>query len=68
LLAAAHAELAHVFWQKLIMEYGVLSGSPIMTFIAFGAWFGATAAVLLAMDVLECFLHALRLHWVSVLI
>jgi V-type H+-transporting ATPase subunit a len=64
-LSLAHAELADVFWEKLIMQYGVNTGSPIMTVVGFGAWFGATAAVLLAMDVLECFLHALRLHWVE---
>lgn len=64
-LSLAHAELALVFWEKLIMQYGVSSGSPIMAFVGFGAWTGATFAVLLCMDVLECFLHALRLHWVE---
>jgi len=64
-LSLAHAELSEVFWSKMIMQYGVLGGNPIMAVIGFGAWFGATFAVLLCMDVLECFLHALRLHWVE---
>ena len=34
-------------------------------FVAYAIWMGVTFAVLLCMDVLECFLHALRLHWVS---
>ena len=29
----------------------------------YAAFAGATFGVLCAMDVLECFLHALRLHW-----
>jgi V-type H+-transporting ATPase subunit a len=64
-LSLAHAELSNVFWEKLIMEYGVTGPSPIFALVGFGAWLGATTAVLLSMDVLECFLHALRLHWVS---
>ena len=60
----AHAELSDVFWEKMIMNYGIESGSAIMGLVGFAVWTCATAAVLLSMDVLECFLHALRLHWV----
>jgi len=64
-LSLAHAELANVFWSKMISEFGVDTGNPIMTFIGYAVWFAATFGVLMCMDVLECFLHALRLHWVE---
>jgi len=64
-LSLAHAELSGVFWEKMLMQYGALTGSAFMMFIGFGIWFASTFAVLLCMDVLECFLHALRLHWVE---
>jgi len=64
-LSLAHAELANVFWDKLIRQYGLENGSPLFVFIMFGAWAGASFAVLMCMDSLECFLHALRLHWVE---
>jgi len=64
-LSLAHSELANVFWSKVIKQYGVETGSAVMTFVGFAVWAGATFGVLLCMDVLECFLHALRLHWVE---
>lgn len=64
-LSLAHAELAEVFWSRMIMQYGIDTGSPIMIFVGVAVWSGATFGVLLCMDVLECFLHALRLHWVE---
>lgn len=64
-LSLAHAELSDVFWKKMISQYGLEGTSPIIMVIGFAAWACATFAVLLAMDVLECFLHALRLHWVE---
>jgi V-type H+-transporting ATPase subunit a len=63
-LSLAHAQLAQVFWSKMMMDYGI-SNSPVFAFVGFACWAGATIAVLLCMDVLECFLHALRLHWVE---
>jgi len=62
-LSLAHAKLAEVFWDKLMMQYGVDIGVGV--FVGFTVWAFATFAVLLCMDVLECFLHALRLHWVE---
>lgn len=64
-LSLAHSQLSEVFWDKMLDEYGYGSGSPLMAVIGFGVWAVATFAVLLSMDVLECFLHALRLHWVE---
>jgi len=62
-LSLAHSELALVFWDK-VMKSGIKSGT-LGAFIAFAIFAAITTAVLLLMDVLECFLHALRLHWVE---
>jgi len=64
-LSLAHAQLASVFWEKFIVEIGLESENPIYLVGAFAVWAFATFAVLLCMDLLECFLHALRLHWVE---
>eukprot|EP00823_Brevimastigomonas_motovehiculus_P006115 TRINITY_DN486_c0_g1_i1.p1 TRINITY_DN486_c0_g1~~TRINITY_DN486_c0_g1_i1.p1 ORF type:complete len:951 (-),score=292.71 TRINITY_DN486_c0_g1_i1:134-2986(-) len=66
-LSLAHMELAEVFWNKLILQYGVNTGNPAMIVVGFAVWLGATVGVLCCMDVLECFLHALRLHWVEMM-
>jgi len=68
-LSLAHQQLSLVFYTKTIinaLSFGLDSwaGAAFLWFM-FGAWFATTAFVLLAMDVLECFLHTLRLHWVE---
>jgi len=62
-LSLAHSELATVFWEKAMLS--TLSINFFTTYIGFGIFAGVTVGVLLMMDVLECFLHALRLHWVE---
>jgi len=64
-LSLAHSELASVFWTKMLRSYGINLGNPATVFVGFAVWAAATFGVLLMMDVLECFLHALRLHWVE---
>jgi V-type H+-transporting ATPase subunit a len=66
-LSLAHQQLSLVFFQKTL-TMGLEMPYPqngIVLYIMFAAWFGITLGVLLGMDVLECFLHTLRLHWVE---
>eukprot|EP01040_Poterioochromonas_malhamensis_P002388 gene2388-2535_t len=63
-LSLAHAELAHVFWEKAMLA-AIETNNPVYIFIGYAVFAAVTFGVLLAMDVLECFLHALRLHWVE---
>jgi len=63
-LSLAHSELASVFWHKAMLP-AIETGNPIYIFIGYAIFACVTFVVLLAMDVLECFLHALRLHWVE---
>jgi len=63
-LSLAHSQLAKVFLDMTIMG-GLKSGSFIMAFCGFPIWLFATVGVLMMMDLMECFLHALRLHWVE---
>ena len=39
------------------------AGLAILLFFVFGAFAAVTFGVMLCMDALECFLHALRLQW-----
>ena len=62
-LSLAHAQLSAVFWDRMLLLSVTLG--PAAMIIGFGAWFGATIGVLMTMESLSAFLHALRLHWVE---
>eukprot|EP00980_Cylindrotheca_fusiformis_P016809 scaffold5067_cov139-Cylindrotheca_fusiformis.AAC.3 len=62
-LSLAHSELATVFWEKAMLS--TLNMNWIAAYFGFAVFAGVTFGVLLMMDVLECFLHSLRLHWVE---
>lgn len=63
-LSLAHAELSDVFLSKLLYQT-MASGSTILIIIGFFLWVGLTIGVLMFMESLSAFLHALRLHWVE---
>ena len=70
-LSLAHSQLASVFF-----SFTVASGlnqpvgtstvmQVIMLLVGFAIFASVTVGVMMCMDVMECFLHTLRLHWVE---
>lgn len=63
-LSLAHSQLAKVFYDKTLKS-SIDSGSFFGMIIVYVIFAHLTFGVLLCMDVMECFLHTLRLHWVE---
>jgi V-type H+-transporting ATPase subunit a len=67
-LSLAHGQLAAVFLENTIMpalELHSVGATAFGVWIGYFMWVSFTIGVLMSMDVMECFLHTLRLHWVE---
>jgi len=72
-LSLAHSQLGEVFLTQGLATAWTVKGATATSAVSiiFKSWImwfpfiGVTFGVLMMMDVLECFLHTLRLHWVE---
>jgi len=68
-LSLAHSQLSEVFWDMIFVgdkfKVGLCGGNAFMIVFCYPIWFFATMAVLMVMESLSAFLHALRLQWVE---
>eukprot|EP01025_Chloroclados_australasicus_P002609 TRINITY_DN105_c1_g1_i1.p1 TRINITY_DN105_c1_g1~~TRINITY_DN105_c1_g1_i1.p1 ORF type:complete len:897 (-),score=88.28 TRINITY_DN105_c1_g1_i1:296-2986(-) len=72
-LSLAHSQLSAVFYSKVLMQASTASLTPgtstalaaVYLFVGYFVWAFATIGVLMVMESLSAFLHALRLHWVE---
>ncbi len=66
-LSLAHSQLSDVFLEKTLglglAEKSWVTGG-LFLFALWPVFSGITFGVLMCMDLMECFLHALRLHWI----
>jgi V-type H+-transporting ATPase subunit a len=63
-LSLAHSQLSAVFYDRVLMA-SLQSGNSAAIVVGFFVWALATLGVLMVMESLSAFLHALRLHWVE---
>ncbi|CAG8790236.1 9577_t:CDS:2, partial [Acaulospora morrowiae] len=66
-LSLAHAQLSAVLWDMTLKpSFGIKGPLGIIALIiASTLWLSLTIVILLLMEGLSAFLHALRLHWVE---
>ena len=60
----AHSQLSKVFFEKSLLLVAV-HGNFVFVILAYFLFINITFTVLMGMDLLEAFLHTLRLHWVE---
>mmetsp|Transcript_28073 Transcript_28073/g.42446 ORF Transcript_28073/g.42446 Transcript_28073/m.42446 type:complete len:142 (+) Transcript_28073:334-759(+) len=63
-LSLAHGQLAKVFFDYTVGA-NLRGGNYVVLFFSYFVFFGVSFGVLMCMDLMEAFLHVLRLHWVE---